>query len=325
MRSIYNKIILAAALLFCGGLSAAFSQQLPQFSQYMFNGLHINPGYAGYKGESYIQSTYRSQWVNFPGAPKTFTVTGDFSANEGRMGFGFAVMSDQLGPTVTNGLLVNYAYRIQTGNESFLGLGLSGGVSEYVIDGSMLDPNDYPDSELPQGRVNLFTPNLNGGLFFNTPRFYAGLSMYNLIGKNSLEREDIALAYHDFHYYLTAGALIPLSQNVQIKPSFLVKETKGAPTNYDLNAMFLFYQSFWIGSSYRSNVKWGNDNLPENLSNRNSIAILLEFFAFNNLRIGYAYDNNLNVLNTYKNNSHELSIGYYLVTKNRRLSNQRWF
>ncbi|QDH80282.1 type IX secretion system membrane protein PorP/SprF [Echinicola soli] len=305
--------------------STVFSQQLPQFSQYMFNGLHINPGYAGYKGESYIQSTYRSQWVNFPGAPETFTVTGDFSANEGTMGFGFSVLSDRLGPVATNGVLLTYAYRIQTGMRSFLGLGVSAGVSEYAIDGSMLDPNDHPDVELPEGRVNLFTPNMNAGIFFNTPRFYAGLSMYNLVGKKSLEREDVALAYHDFHYYLTAGAILPLSEKVQIKPSFLIKEVKGAPTSYDLNTMFLFFERVWLGGSYRSNMKLGKDNLPENLSNRNSIAMIIEFFATNNLRIGYAYDHNLNVLDSYRNNSHEISIGYYISPKNIRMRNQRWF
>ncbi|AGA79880.1 PorP/SprF family type IX secretion system membrane protein [Echinicola vietnamensis] len=322
MKRIFKITAFSLAFLVTSMVSA---QQLPQFSQYMFNGLHINPGYAGYKGESYVQSTYRSQWVNFPGAPKTFTVTGDFSANEGKMGFGFSVMSDRLGPVTTNGILLTYAYRIQTGMRSHLGLGVSAGVSEYAIDGSMLDPNDHPDAQLPEGRVNLFTPNMNTGIFFNTPRFYAGLSMYNLIGKKSLEREDVALAYHDFHYYLTAGAMIPLSEKVQIKPSFLIKEVKGAPTSYDLNAMFLFYERIWLGGSYRSNMKLGKENLPDNLSNRNSIAMILEFFATTNLRIGYAYDHNLNVLDSYRNNSHEISIGYYLTPRNIRMRNQRWF
>ncbi len=107
------------AMLATGG---TFGQQLPQFSQYIFNGLHINPGYAGYKGEPYIQSTYRSQWMDFPGAPETFTVTADLSANEGTMGFGVSLMSDNLGPARTTSGLLTYAYRIQVGRESFLGM-----------------------------------------------------------------------------------------------------------------------------------------------------------------------------------------------------------
>nr|WP_228527908.1 type IX secretion system membrane protein PorP/SprF [Pararhodonellum marinum] len=315
-------ITLLVALWATGG---SFAQQLPQFSQYIFNGLHVNPGYAGYKGEPYVQSTYRSQWVNFPGAPKTFTVTADLSANEGLMGFGASILSDRLGPAQTSSALLTYAYRIQVGYESFLGLGVSGGVSEYVIDGSMLNPNDFNDPNIPEGRINMFTPNMNAGIFFNTQRFYAGFSVYNLIGKQSLEREEIALAYHDFHYFLTAGAFLPISENIQFKPSFLFKEVKGGPTSYDLNGMFLFMETFWIGASYRSNVKWWKDNLQSDLSSRNAIAMIFELFVMNDLRIGYAYDHNTNALNNLRNNSHEISIGYYIAPKNIRMRNQRWF
>ena len=302
-----------------------FGQQLPQFSQYIFNGLHINPAYAGYKGEPYIQSTYRSQWVNFPGAPETFTVTADLSANEGTMGFGFSLMSDNLGPAKTTGGLLTYAYRIQTGSKSFLGLGVSAGFSQYSIDGSMLDPNDFPDSQIPEGRINLLTPNLNTGLFFHNDKFYAGFSVYNMIGKNALEKEDVALAYHDFHYYLTAGYLFDLSENVKFKPSFLIKEVKGAPTNYDINAMFLFMERLWVGGSYRSNMKIWNDNLQDGLGNRNAVAAILEIFPTDRLRLGYAYDHNLNVLNAYRNNSHELSVGFYMTPRKAVMKNQRWF
>ena len=309
------------AMLATGG---TFGQQLPQFSQYIFNGLHINPGYAGYKGEPYIQSTYRSQWMDFPGAPKTFTVTADLSANEGTMGFGVSLMSDQLGPARTTSGLLTYAYRIQVGRESFLGMGASVGVSEYMIDGALFDPN-VPDPEIPEGRMNLFTPNLNSGLFFHSKKFYAGFSVYNMIGKKALEREDMALAYHDFHYYLTAGAMVTISDNVGFKPSFLIKQVKGAPTNYDINGMFLFFERLWLGASYRSNVNIWADALDENLSNRNAVAAIVEIFATDRLRIGYAYDKNLNVLNDYRHNSHELSVGFYMIPRTAVMKNQRWF
>ncbi|MEN2280514.1 type IX secretion system membrane protein PorP/SprF [Algoriphagus sp. SE2] len=325
MRIVFKITGIALVLAFLTGAGSTFGQQLPQFSQYMFNGLHINPGYAGYKGEPYIQSTYRSQWINFPGAPETFTVTADFAANEGKMGFGFSLLSDNLGPTRTTSGLLTYAYRIQTGKKSWLGLGVSAGVSEYSIDGDLLDPNDFPDSEIPMGTINLFTPNLNTGLFFHNDRFYAGFSVFNMIGKKSLEREDVALAYHDFHYYLTAGYMFDLASNVRLKPSFLIREMKGSPINYDLNAMFLFYDRIWLGGSFRSNMKLGKNNLPENLNQRNAVAAIIEIFVTERLRLGYAYDHSLNVLSDYKNNSHELSVGFYMIPRKAIMNNQRWF
>ncbi|MCH7400161.1 type IX secretion system membrane protein PorP/SprF [Belliella sp. DSM 107340] len=319
----FYKVFLHA-VIFCFA-TETMAQQLPQFSQYMFNGLHINPGYAGYKQEGYIQSTYRSQWTGFPGAPKTLSISADFSANEGLMGFGVMFMNDELGPARTSGGLLTYTYRIQTGHESFLGLGISAGATEYAIDRSKLDPVQWEDEVLMGGMANLFTPNLNAGVFFNTNRFYAGLSAFNMIGKRQLEREDIALAYHDFHYYFTMGGLIPISSAVQFKPSVLVKEVSGAPTNVDLNSMFLFYDRFWIGGSYRSNVKWWKDNLDSRLRNRNAIALILEVFVTDNLRFGYAYDQNLNALYDMRHNSHEFSLGYYLSPRNVKMRNQRWF
>ena len=324
MKNIH-KLISMLLLLAIWNIEGAQGQQLPQFSQYMFNGLHINPGYAGYKGQPYIQSTYRSQWAGFPGAPETLTVTADFSANEGRMGFGASVLTDQMGPSRTTSALATYAYRIQTGRESFLGLGVSTGVSEYSIDGTMFDPNDLDDVNIPEGKVSLLTPNLNTGIFFHTPRFYAGLSAYNLVGKKSLEEESIALAYHSMHYYLTAGLLLPLSENVQFKPSFLLRTAEEGSSNLDVNGMFLFMERLWLGASYRSNLNFNGEILPDNLSKRNAVAFIGEIFATKNLRLGYAYDHNTNVLNNYKNGSHEVSLGVYIAPKNVRMNNPRWF
>ncbi len=315
--------VLVLAGLFTAGTTHA--QQLPQYSQYMFNGLHINPGYAGYKNEGYIQSTYRDQWAAFPGAPKTFTLTADLSANEGRMGFGASLVSDRLGPTETNSVLFTYAYRIKTGDRSFLGLGVSAGFAEYVLDPSKLRPEDPNDPDLPEGKVNLFTPNLNSGLFFNTDRFYAGFSAYNMLGKRALTREDVALGFHDFHFFLTAGALIELSNEVEFKPSFLIKHVVGSPINYDLNAMFMFVETLWVGASYRSNVQLWNSNLQRDLSRRNAVAFMVEIFVMPSIRLGYAYDHSTNVLESYRNyNSHELSVGYYLKKRKSTMKNPRW-
>lgn len=324
MKNIFSVYGFLALLLILT-VGQANGQQLPQFSQYMFNGLHVNPAYAGYKGEHYIQSSYRNQWAGLPGAPTTFTVTADLSANEGLMGFGASILSDQLGPAKSNAALLTYAYRIQTGAESFLGFGISGGVSEYAIDGSLFDPNDFDDSELPEGRINVFTPNLNAGIFYHNPGFYAGFSAYNLIGRNVLENEAVALAYHNVHYYLTAGGLLPLSTEVQFKPSFLVRHGGKGPTNMDLNGMFLFMDRIWAGASYRTNVKLGQDELPTGLSARNAVALILELFATENLRVGYAYDIQTNALSGLRNNSHEFSVGYYISPRKVTMNNPRWF
>jgi len=303
----------------------ALAQQLPQFSQYMFNELHINPGYAGYRQEGYIQATYRKQWGNFPGAPETFSFSGDFSANEGKMGLGVLLLGDKIGATRTIGGLLNYAYHIQLGSESHLGLGVSAGAYQYSIDTDLLEPNEENDILILEGDFNVLAPNLNSGLFFHSTDFYAGISAYNMIGKNLLKKREVELDYHDIHFYFTMGGMVYLSNEVQLKPSILVKEVKGAPTNYDLNLMVLFYEKVWLGGSYRSNVKWWKSNLDKNLSSRNAFALIAEIFATDNLRVGYSYDYNLNALRDFRSNSHEFSVGYYISDKRERMENKRRF
>jgi type IX secretion system PorP/SprF family membrane protein len=325
MRKLIIKSLGILVLAVLVTASQTQAQQLPQYTQYIFNGLHINPGYAGYKNDGYFQSTYRDQWAGFPGAPKTFTVTGDLSANEGSMGFGFSLLSDRLGPTQTNSITATYAYRVQTGRRSFLGLGVTSGVSEYSLDPDRLRPETAIDPLIPESRVRLYTPNFNAGLFFHTDGFYAGFSTYNMIGKKAVLREDVALGFHDFHYFVTAGGLISLSDDVRFKPSFLLKHVKGSPLNYDLNAMFLFMETLWVGASYRSNVQLWNENLQRDLSRRNAVAALVEIFIAPSIRVGYAYDHTMNALESFKQyNSHELSIGYYLFQNRSVMKNPRW-
>ena len=205
-----------------------------------------------------------------------------------------------------------------------LSLGVSAGISEYAFDPTGM-VTVKPDPLLPTSRVAATTPNMNTGLFFHSDNFYAGLSAYNLIGRRALLRQDIAVAFHDFHYYLTFGGLLRLQDEVQLKPSVLVKHVKGSPTSYDLNAMFLFRERLWLGGSFRSNVRIFEDQLQEDLSKRNAVALVMEYFVLPSMRIGYAYDYNLNALNSYRTESHELSVGVYLNRQRKIIYNPRWF
>jgi type IX secretion system PorP/SprF family membrane protein len=307
--------------------SAILAQQLPQFSQYMFNGLHVNPGYAGYKNVGYIQTTYRNQWVNFPGSPETISITADFSGNQGRMGFGLSILQDKLGPTESRVGLLTYAYRVRLSPNSRLGLGMSAGFAEYRMDPTLLEENDPNDPLIPLGLVRKTTPTINTGLFFNNKKYYVGFSAFNMIGKASLEAEDVSLAYHDFHYYLTMGGILRLSEEIQFKPSTLVKHVKGSPTSFDLNAMFLIDEKVCVGAAYRSNVRLFDSQLQEReeLNKRTALVGLFELMVTDNLRLGYAYDHNMNALNTLRSSSHEFSLGYYLRSSTTIMKNPRWF
>jgi type IX secretion system PorP/SprF family membrane protein len=323
----YRKTLLLAIILICLQVVNGFGQQLPQFSQYMFNSLHINPGYAGYKNEGYVHASYRNQWFGFLGAPKTMTLTAELSLNEGKTGAGMSILSDKIGAIETKMFLATYARRIQVSKHSFLGLGMSSGFSQYSLDGTKLKMNDVGDVLLPPGVVSKTVPNLNIGVFYNSEKVYLGISTFNLIGKSYLKTRDHVYTEHDRHYFFTGGGLVRVSQNVQFKPSFLVKHVKGSPTSVDLNGMVLLNNKVWVGGSYRTNARVFGDMLQvrKELNTSTALVGIAEVFVTKDLRVGYSFDYNLNVLNARNASSHEISLGYYLrriVTEN---NSQRCF
>ena len=79
-------------------IKPVLSQQDPQYSQYMFNTLVINPAYAGYRETNNISLLHRDQWSGFAGAPKTQSLIADGAFGiEKKVGLGFSLVSDKAG------------------------------------------------------------------------------------------------------------------------------------------------------------------------------------------------------------------------------------
>ena len=125
-----KSIILALVALIW---SSAFGQQDPMVTQYMFNGLYLNPAYTG--SHDYWTSTisYRSQWVGaqFKGAPQTAIAAVDGPIHGKNMGLGFIFSHDQIGVTKTNSFMAQYAYQIKLKKTSKLAMGINAGVSQF--------------------------------------------------------------------------------------------------------------------------------------------------------------------------------------------------
>lgn len=333
------KLCLLFVWLVTSGLTAIAQQDI-QFSQYVFNGLSLNPAYAGYKEDIYINSTYRKQWVSFPGAPETGTLTVDGLANilgNKTVGLGAQFTWDRVGPQDVVSVYASYAYRIRMNEEddSRLSLGLSVGVNQYSINGDRLLPTDQGDPNLPEGRVSTTKPNANFGVYYYKPSFYIGMSILNIFPSNIYDDAFTGKNNYDYlvtrkvpHYYLTSGFMVTLSEDVKLKPSFMIKDDFKGPTNIDLNALFLIGERFWIGGSYRSAVKlWNKKDLQKGLEQNDAVSLMTEIFATERLRIGYSYDFATSKLDSYQKGSHEISIGFLLFNKKRaeRIRSPRYF
>lgn len=334
MNSLRPVLVLLAAI-YCLPLAA---QQGIQFSQYVFNGLSVNPAYAGYKGDLYMNTTYRHQWVGFPGSPQTafISLDGLTRVREEKMGIGGMITWDRLGPQESISLYGSYAYRIplESSGTKRLCLGIGVGLTQYSLDGTALVYVDPNDPQLPVSRVSTFVPDANFGVYYYTPVFYAGVSALDLFSLN--QQRDIyysgGFTYTTLrkspHLYFTMGGLLDLSTNVKLKPSLMIKEDFKGPTSIDINALFLLAEKIWVGGSYRFGAGFPRKSgYQPGLETKAAASLIVEYFATDKLRIGYAYDFATNGLTGYQDGTHELSIGILFPnrSKKERLENPRYF
>ena len=301
--NLLNKLLL---VLFALGAHAVTAQQAPQYTQYIFNELVINPAYAGSKGILNINATYRSQWTGLEGAPTTQTLSVDGPTKKSNIGWAGYLVNDRLGAQSKIGAYGNMSVRINLDRYTKLAFGASVGVAQYTLDGTMLNSGSQtPDVAIPEGRESKVLPDAKVGIFFNTERFFAGLTAANLVPYNS---EKLIVTNPRRHYFLSTGYMFDLGNDMRLKPSILLKEDFHSPTNVDLNTFLLLSDRFWVGGSYRTSLPMFTNLEMKQLSKRNAAAALLQVYVTPRMRVGYSYDMSLNEMNNYS--SHEVSLGY---------------
>jgi len=272
----------------------------------MFNSLAYNPGFAGSPEYLSVRLLYRDQWLGIDGAPTTQSLTIHTPLST-KIGVGLSVINDVIGATGSTTVNASYAYRLQFA-EGTLSIGLQGGV-------------------------------VNWRVFYYSQKFYAGLSVPRLVewdlseeGENTIGRS--AKLYR--HYYLSAGGIIPVNGNALVfKPSILIKTVGlfsnfnssntinqiGAPTEFDIDLSLLFYETLWLGVSFRSSI----EGIFGDKSSVDSGDIWASFNLMNGLRIGAAYDYTLTKLRPFADGSFELMLGYDFNYNVRKVSTPRYF
>jgi type IX secretion system PorP/SprF family membrane protein len=93
-----KKLFFALILLLVSGFQAN-AQFEPQFTQYMFNEMFINPAYAGSRDQISATLSYRNQWVGLQGAPKTQSASVHGPLMNKKMGLGLTMMNETIGVT----------------------------------------------------------------------------------------------------------------------------------------------------------------------------------------------------------------------------------
>lgn len=306
-----------------------FAQQDAQYTQYMFNGLVINPAYAGNKGIFNINGVYRDQWAGIDGAPRTMTISVDGPIYKKTMALGLDIIKDKIGAQDLFSLYTSYSYRLKLSNEGTLSLGLALGLTQYSFDGSQITLHDNTDLSKPGSLASDLALDAKTGVYYSTNNFYSGFSVSNLFAPK-IYNVDVNSDIPSFstvgrHFFLNTGYIYEFDGPWKLYPSVLVKEDLKGPTNIDLNALALYNGALWFGMSYRTSLLWFKPHLDNNLKQTDVIALIFAIHLSDKIRVGYSYDITTSELGHYDSGSHEISFAYFLYQRSTRMLSPRYF
>ncbi|SFU20297.1 type IX secretion system membrane protein, PorP/SprF family [Algoriphagus locisalis] len=316
-------ILLAGSALL--SLSTSFGQQVPQYSQYIFNPVFINPAYAGYKQQLYLQSYYRKQWTGVTGSPETFAVAGDTYLEESQLGVGGQFLTDKLGAQRTVAAYGNLAYHLRLSDTQFLSFGVGAGVVNSQIDGSMLNPDISDDPSIPGSMERMTYPDLKLGLFFYDDKYYLGVAADQMLsGVVDFDKGDI-MVKPDPHIYLTGGYHFDLNYNFSFIPSIMYMDDFKAPARMDINGAFILNDMFWLGAGYRFGIDMPGREIEDGLKKSAAVLGMVQVQLKEGLRIGYAYDHTISGFSVGAFSTHDISIAFLFPPKRVRLVSPRFF
>jgi type IX secretion system PorP/SprF family membrane protein len=291
-------------------ISPAIAQQNPEYTQYMYNTMTVNPGYAGSSGTLEASLLHRSQWVGIDGAPQTQSFTIDAPLRNDKIGLGLSIINDKLGPSSELSFEGNFSYTIAFAEDRKLAFGLKAGARKLDVDWTKGRYHDPVDALLNENINNEIKPSVGAGLYFYSDKWYIGASVPNFIKGNYYDDIQESVDIDRLHYYLIGGYVFNFSDNLKFKPAFLAKAVSGAPLYYNVSANFLFYEKLTLGASYQVD---------------DSVSALAGFQVTDGFFLGYSFDYTTSDLNKYNDGTHEIILRYQLPKKSKQIKSPRFF
>jgi type IX secretion system PorP/SprF family membrane protein len=308
-----KKILL---LLVAGlGVFSIHAQQDALYTHYMYNTLAINPAYAGSRDALTMTALGRFQWVGFSGAPMTQTFTAHAPVAWQSLGLGLSVVNDKIGPTTTTSIYVDVAYRMKLSEHSRLSFGLKGGMNNFTAGLHNVDLQNQNDVSFAQGIRSKMLPNMGFGMYYQSRKFYAGVSIPKLLENKFYGAEantTVNMGSEKRHYFFIAGAIFNLTPQLKFKPTLLTKVATAAPVQMDFTANFILNDLLTLGAMYRTGDAFG---------------VLAGINITEQFLIGYSFDwSTTNMSGRYNGGSHEVLLRYDLIfNKEKRIKSPRYF
>lgn len=310
-NKIYSLVIASASLLFLGANSAK-AQQEALFTQYMQAPGIYNPAYAGSKDALSATLLSRIQWTGFDGAPRVNALNIHSPISDKNLGVGLTVITDKLGPVTQTGFFADVSYNLVLSNTSNLRFGIRAGGNLFNADLADVRTDDNTDPNFKQNINGEFLPTFGFGAYFNSERFFAGVSSPNFLSNEvGVDGISTGRAYQqNLHIYSMVGGIIDISPSVLFKPSVSARYVANAPLAIDVNTNFLLFDRVWVGAMYRVSSAVGG---------------MLQFVVTDQFKAGYSYDYSTGNFNQVNNGTHEIMLSYDFNYGGSRIKSPRYF
>lgn len=331
------KKLFFAMIAFCIPMFVC-SQAKPYYTQYILNNYILNPAVAGIENYTDVKMSYRNQWTGIQGAPVTaylslhgpigkedlrtsatsMPVRGvnprgkdywdQYTAPRPHHGIGLVILNDKAGYLHRWSIYATYAYHKPISVKTTLSAGFNLGMSSVNLDRSKidfanLDPND-PAIGYASGELKKIKPELGAGLWLYSAKYFAGISVLNVIpGKQSFVKNKAYGETYTPNYFATAGYRILLSDDWNLIPSVMFQYWKPQLSGLHFNAKLQYTDLLWLGASYRySDLVGGYSGM---------IGLNVA-----NINVSYAYEiATTSRLRTYTGSTHEIMFGFMLGNK----------
>lgn len=274
-----------------------FSQQTPQYTQFMLNNYGMNPAACGLSDNKYeVLAGVRRQWVGFDNPPTTsFFNFNTFlgrkrSFKRGWHGLGAYWQGDRMGEIIkTDDFYASYTYHMRVMRFGYLAFGVAAGARRYSF-----GLTDISDPVLNSKNIWLYPDFIPGVKYYNNTWAF-DLSVKQLYKYNVKQGGNMvgSPATLPPHFYFSASrkwwarSYLLVIQSVHLKYNF------SSLPSVDLNLLAYLNKYFAVGLSYR---------------HLDAIAGIVQF-RYDKLVIGIAYDYTIAPYRIGFANSQELMLG----------------
>jgi type IX secretion system PorP/SprF family membrane protein len=320
-----KRVVIAFTCILLVSISSQlFAQQDAQFSQYMFNGLYLNPGYAGIEGVTRATLIHRTQWLGYKAtedkgsAPtsQVLSVTTKLPKNYG--GAGLYLLYDKLGPIKNIDIQLSYAYHLKV-KSGTLGIGLRGGMYSQSLNTDTYRVVDQDDPIYTHLKSTNYVPQIKAdvtaGVWYNTKKYYGGVSFTHIPRQKFSFGDDSISSRLVNHMYITAGYNFMLGQSIIITPSALVQTDLNELT-YLFGPLATYNNKIWAGLNFRQSIAQREASKKGKTLTNDDIILYVGINVLKNkqgndaLRIGYAFDFVTSGVKAKKRTSHEILVSY---------------